>query len=116
MKVAACLAVISKDKKVLLSKRNSNIQIYPAAWVLPGGHLDPDESLEYCAVRETAEEMGIKIKNKNPEAFYAFESVNRTNFSSHLIMFFKVVLDVDADQIQLKLQKAEVEAACWLTW
>ena len=101
MKVAACLAIISKDNKLLMSKRNSNINVYPAAWVMPGGHLDPDESLEFCAVREAKEEMGVIIKNKKPEPFLVFESVNRQNYSSHLILFFKVVLDKNASEIEL---------------
>ena len=31
------------------------------AWVIPGGHVDPGEELEYAALRELHEECGIKI-------------------------------------------------------
>jgi len=34
---------------------------FPNAWVLPGGHLDPGESLEYGVIREVFEETGISI-------------------------------------------------------
>lgn len=29
-------------------------------WVFPGGHLDPDETLAECAVREVREETGVE--------------------------------------------------------
>jgi 8-oxo-dGTP pyrophosphatase MutT (NUDIX family) len=29
-------------------------------WVFPGGHLDPDETLAECAVREVREEIGLE--------------------------------------------------------
>ena len=33
--------------------------IFPNAWVFPGGHLDPFESLEQGAAREVFEETGV---------------------------------------------------------
>ena len=34
---------------------------FKGAWVLPGGHIDPGESLEECALRELWEETGVKV-------------------------------------------------------
>ena len=44
-RLAMCMAIVSKDGKLLLTKRNSNIS-FPNAWVMPGGHIDPGETLE----------------------------------------------------------------------
>jgi len=50
-------AVVISDGKILLIKRRNP----PSAnmWSLPGGHVEPGESIFECAVRELEEETGI---------------------------------------------------------
>lgn len=43
------------EKKVLL------IQSYKRFWGLPKGHVEENETLEQCALRETLEETGIQL-------------------------------------------------------
>jgi mutator protein MutT len=89
------MAIISKEGKLLLTKRQSKM-IFPNAWVLPGGHLDLGESLEQCIVREIQEETGIIIEDDGIKPFAMFESAsgstNGTKMitSGHLIIFYKV--------------------------
>jgi 8-oxo-dGTP diphosphatase len=60
--LAVCLALVDGDKKVLVTRRNIKMKIFPHAWVLPGGHVDPGETLENAAIRELFEETGVLIE------------------------------------------------------
>ncbi len=46
------MAVFDIDGKILLTRRNINMKIFPHAWVMPGGHIDLGESLEEGVIRE----------------------------------------------------------------
>jgi len=60
---AASVALI-RDGKVLLIKRA--FAPYQHMWTLPGGRIEPGESIEQCAIREIAEEVGLAIRNPRP--------------------------------------------------
>lgn len=53
--------MILKDGKVLMARRKNAHGA--GEYAFPGGHLEFGESFEDCAIRETAEETGIKIKD-----------------------------------------------------
>jgi 8-oxo-dGTP diphosphatase len=53
--------IVIKDGKILLGKRkNAHGE---GSWCFPGGHLEFNEGIEDCAIREVKEETGISIKN-----------------------------------------------------
>ena len=55
-----CASVILMDpetKKILLVRHKKFDK-----WVQPGGHIEEEETPEECAVRETYEETGIKVR------------------------------------------------------
>tara|TARA_R110002020_G_scaffold8652_17_gene34438 strand:- start:5038 stop:5448 length:411 start_codon:yes stop_codon:yes gene_type:complete len=60
---AASVALV-RDGKVLLIKRAYDP--YKGLWTLPGGRLEPGESIEQCAIREIVEEIGVTIRNPRP--------------------------------------------------
>jgi ADP-ribose pyrophosphatase YjhB (NUDIX family) len=54
-----CSAVIFDDKreKVLLTRRTDNGQ-----WCLPGGAVEPGESVTEACIREVQEEIGLRVR------------------------------------------------------
>jgi len=71
LRIATCMVIEDVNGKVLLTMRSRKMRVFPRAWVLPGGHLDPGETLEACAVREIKEETGINIQmNSNASLSY----------------------------------------------
>jgi 8-oxo-dGTP pyrophosphatase MutT (NUDIX family) len=57
---AASVAIV-REGKVLLIKRA--YAPYQHLWTLPGGRMEPDETIEQCAVREVQEELNITVRN-----------------------------------------------------
>lgn len=53
--------MVFKEGKVLLGKRKNSHGSGEYAW--PGGHLEFNESMVDCAIREVKEETGIEIEN-----------------------------------------------------
>lgn len=60
---AASVALI-RDNKVLLIQRA--YAPYQNLWTLPGGRIEPNETIEQCAVREIAEEVGLTVHKVSP--------------------------------------------------
>ncbi len=48
------------DDKILLIKRNT--RPFVGYWALPGGRMDPGETLDQTVVREVKEETGLEVK------------------------------------------------------
>jgi 8-oxo-dGTP pyrophosphatase MutT (NUDIX family) len=56
MKRAACLVVLTPNRKILaVTRRNSD------QWSFPGGKVDPGETTTAAVARETFEETGISL-------------------------------------------------------
>lgn len=60
---AASVAIV-REGKVLLIKRA--YAPYQHLWTLPGGRMEVGETIEQCAIREIAEEVGLVIRNPRP--------------------------------------------------
>ncbi len=67
LRIGSC-AVIFDDKreKVLMTKRADN-----GLWCLPGGKMEPGESIEECCRREVLEETGLDVELKRLVAVYS---------------------------------------------
>ena len=61
------------DLKILLIQRE--YEPFRGAWAIPGGFVDPEESLEHAALRELKEETGVK--DVFLEQLYTFGDMHR---------------------------------------
>jgi len=70
MQKSATVAVINRDKKILILERGSTAPWMPGRYCLPGGKVEQNEGLVDCASRELGEETGIFIVDSNILAPY----------------------------------------------
>ncbi|HSX31028.1 MAG TPA: NUDIX hydrolase [Candidatus Saccharimonadales bacterium] len=57
--------VVRPDGKVLVLRRSPDDDLWPGAFDLPGGQVEPGESYLQAAIRETEEETGIRLAPDN---------------------------------------------------
>jgi len=101
--------IIIKGNKVLLGKRKNSHG--KGCWCFPGGHLEFNEEIENCAIREVEEETGIKIKNLKRVTFTndIFKKENK-----HYVTLF-LVADYLSGKVRLK-EPEKCEKWKWFKW
>ena len=106
----SAIALIDKDRKLLLQKRASNKKTEPDKWDLSGaGHIDIDETPEQAAVRELFEETGVKVEIdelKLIDTYLNKVKLDKNTFINHYTYLFLVQKDIDIKAIQM--QESEV--------
>lgn len=100
---------IVKDGKVLLGKRKSAHG--NGTWSPPGGHLEFGESWQECALRELAEEAGVKIKNLR---FLAATNDIFEETGKHYVTIY-LVADHESGEPQ-NLEPEKLERWEWVAW
>lgn len=102
-------AMILEDKKgqALIVKSG-----YKPHWTFPGGIIDAGETPKEAAIRETFEEVGIRVDPKNVE-FVAV--INRkSDYADTYQFLFKATLEPDAID-NIKLQPEEIDEYVLIT-
>jgi len=88
--------IVIKDNRVLLGKRKN---AHGAdTWAFPGGHLEFNESITDCAVREVFEETGLRIKNMR---FGPYTNDIFAAEDKHYVTLF-VIADHDSGEPEVK--------------
>jgi len=66
-RVVECVSgVLTRNGAVLVEKRRADDEADPGLTLLPGGHVEPGESLHQALRREMREELGIRVEKTTP--------------------------------------------------
>jgi len=107
-KVGVGVAVI-KEGRVLLGKRKNAHG--DGTWAFPGGHLEYQECWEDCAIRETLEETGLRIKNVR------YGTVTNDIFQEEQKHYVTIVMLADYDFGDVNLMEPDkCERWEWFEW
>ncbi len=71
--------ILIENQKILLIKQDVTEKRH---WSLPGGKLEPGESIEQCLVREMKEETGLDISVR--ELLYVCDRIQKDNHVVHM--------------------------------
>jgi|LSQX01.1.fsa_nt_gb 8-oxo-dGTP pyrophosphatase MutT (NUDIX family) len=74
--------VVLKERRVLLLKTRRG------RWVLPKGHVEPDESLRQAALREVYEEAGVEARIQRRLGWKFFQFYLQGNIQSKRVLWF----------------------------
>lgn len=103
MKPVVCVAAFTLDQKLIVTKRAPNMA-FGNAWVLPGGHLEPNETFQSGMSREFFEETGIQIDPENLKPYMVYENVPGGEVKKNqLIIFLMSTLDLSSKDIKFDL-------------
>ena len=95
------VVIINENNEILLQKRSRFKRANPSKWGICGGKVDLNETTIDAGVRETLEEIGIRL-NKEDLNFLSIT----TNDKAHFTVYY-VRQDVDIGKC--KLQEEELE-------
>jgi len=84
---SATYIFLYKDEKVLLTRR-FNTGYKDGQYSTVSGHLEPNESIIECALRELYEEVGVKAKAKD---LLLFHVMVRDSGYTYIDFFFKCI-------------------------
>jgi len=85
---------------------------YKPYWTLPGGIIDPGETPREGAIRETREEVGIKIDPRTVEFVAVID--RRSEVAETYQFIFKAPLP-EAQRSSIRLQTSEIQAYEFVT-
>ena len=95
--------ILIEGQKILLIKQDVTEKRH---WSLPGGKLEPSESIEQCLVRELKEETGLDISVK--ELLYVCDRIHKDN---HVVHMTFLIDRVEGKTLPLNLKHKDLHAS-----
>jgi len=93
--------VFDHRKRLLLQKRSKHKDLGPGLWdISVGGHLRPGETPLEAAVRETAEELGIRTNRFEPLYEYIFRGARESEYVSTFRMIHEGPFAPDSREVE----------------
>jgi len=108
VEVVVSAVITNKEGKILLVKSPK----WANKWMMPGGHIEPGETMAAAAKREIQEEVGIEIEPKSILLFQ--ELINSKDFyrPAHFIYFVFLCEMKDGDNVVL--DNSELNGYIWV--
>lgn len=102
-------AIIRNEKGEIFWARSPK---WSNKWTLPGGHIEPGETIEQAAMREAKEETGFELKPIG--LITSGELINSKDFKrpAHFI-YFNYLLEMTGGE--LKLEERELSESIWVS-
>lgn len=113
--VVQCVrAIIIRDGKLLMIERNKYGEHY---FVLPGGHVDPGETLEQALQRELLEEASMPLLTWRK--VFVDSSTESKNGPQHIYLCevdstTEAVMSPDADEVKMNKLGENTYTLCWV--
>ncbi|MFE9060455.1 NUDIX domain-containing protein [Streptomyces violaceusniger] len=92
IRYTADIVVVTPDGDVLLIERGWDP--FEGAYALPGGHVDPGETSLQAAVRELAEETGVRVKPADLRQIGIFDRPDRDPRGRYVTVAYLAVVPV----------------------
>lgn len=110
--------IYSPTGKILMQKRSMLLDNLPGQWdISAAGHIDAGETGQVAAVREIAEELGVKIDVSQLELLKRFKMITpyKKFKTSHREFWSVYVLELP-EETPIVFDKKEVDAVKWLDY
>jgi nucleoside triphosphatase len=109
------VGIIRNQKgEVLLCKMPLNRGVYPGQWAIPGGGIEPSETMTQALEREIKEEVGLTIKNMSP--FWFQDDTKEKIFADghrEMLYMIHLVFDGETDDDTVSIND-EFEEYAWV--
>lgn len=103
--------VLNENKELLVQKRSANKKQAPNKYGLCAGHIDPNETPVQTAIRETFEETGIKVEEKDLKFLEIY--VNNEEGNKHFKYMYLVRTTMKIED--MTMQPEEVSELKYIT-
>lgn len=103
--------IVNSKKQILVQKRALTKKKSPGKWDMPAaGHIDSGENCLQGCVRETEEELGLKVNSD--DFVFLKEFISKRGWELAQVYLLKKDIKVE----DMKLQHEEVEQIKWLNY